>query len=79
MILGRFSSGIDFLVPTMTLVLKRMYNRSALTSVCALYSFLRENVSMEVRILCEKAPVMTDTQTEQFGNFVKNGGTTSHL
>ena len=30
---------------------------------------------MEIQSLCEKAPVKTDTQIEQFGNFVKNGGT----
>ena len=34
---------------------------------------------VEIRLLSEKAPVTTDTQTEQFGNFVKNGGTTSQL
>ena len=43
----------------MTLVLKRLYNRSALTSVYALYSFSRENVYMEIRLLFEKAPVTT--------------------
>ena len=28
---------------------------------------------MEIRLMCEKAPVTIDTQTEQLGNFVKNG------
>ena len=36
-------------------------------------------MSMEVRILLEKAPVTTDTQTKQFGNFVKNGEDQSTL
>ena len=29
---------------------------------------------MEMWLLCEKAPVTIDTQTEQYGNFVKMGG-----
>ena len=74
---GRCSS--DIAVPTMTIMLKRVYNRSALISVCALYSFSLESVYLEIQLLCEKTPVTTDTQTEQFGNFVKNGETTSQL
>ena len=28
-------------------------------------------MTIEVRIMCEKAPVMNDKRTEEFGNFVK--------
>ena len=45
-----------------------------MTSVGELHRSSLENVSMETRLLCDKAP---GTQTVQFGNFMKNGGLTA--
>ena len=70
---GASSSGIVILVPTMVLVSAE----KALQQVGALHRFSLENVSMETRSLCDKAPVTTGTQTVQFGNFMKNGGLTA--
>ena len=78
MILGQISSDIVLLVPTMVLVLKMFYNRSAHLSVYTLQLFMRKCV-FETWLLCEKAPVIIDTQIEQYGNFVKHGGATSQL
>ena len=43
-LLGRFSSDIAFLVPTMALLLKRLYNRSDHLSMCTLQLLMRKCV-----------------------------------
>ena len=36
-------------------------------------------MSIELRLVGENAPMTIDTQTEQYGNSVKNGGSTSQI